>query len=192
MPEAPSTAKGPDRPAVGHGAQEFASPAARPPGASLSYALVAGVGAAAVAVFCYSTARLAPHLPEAYWAPIASLVVLFPDREATKKAAMQQLIGTTIGSLIGWAGATLWHHHVLVYGLAVFMAVATCCLLGLEPVSRLCAVAITVITIIPRAEPAYWAAFHRFIEVSYGVTCALAYMMLVDQIRRRRQRQPAS
>jgi hypothetical protein len=39
----------------------------------------------------------------------------------------------------------------------------------LENASRLCAVAVTVITIIPRPGPAYQVAFHRFVEVSYGV-----------------------
>lgn len=39
-------------------------------------------------------------------------------------------------------------------------------LLRLENASRLCAVAVTVITLIPLAEPAYPVAFHRFVEVS--------------------------
>ena len=69
------------------------------------------------------------------------------------------------------------------YGLSVMVAVGLCYLLRLENASRLCAVAVTVITIIPRAEPAHLVAFHRFVEVSYGVVCALAYTVAVDLVR---------
>jgi len=142
-----------------------------------------GASAAVVAVFCYSAVRLVPSLHETYWAPIAAVVVLYPDREATKKAATERFTGTIIGSLIGWASAAWWHQSVALYGLSVMVAVGLCYLLRLENASRLCAVAVTVITIIPRAEPAHLVAFHRFVEVSYGVVCALAYTVAVDLVR---------
>jgi hypothetical protein len=63
----------------------------------------------------------------------------------------------------------------LLYGLAVMVAVGLCYLLRLENASRLCAVAVTVITLVPRSQPAYLVAFHRFIEVSHGVACAVGY-----------------
>jgi len=44
----------------------------------------------------------------------------------------------------------------------------------------LCAVAVTVITLIPRSEPAHLIAFHRFVEVTYAVACALAYTVSRD------------
>jgi uncharacterized membrane protein YgaE (UPF0421/DUF939 family) len=147
-------------------------------------ALFQGVSAAVVAVFCYGTVSLVPSLRETYWAPIAAIVVLYPDREATKKAAIERFIGTIIGSLIGWASAAWWHQNILFYGLSVLVAVGTCYLLRLENASRLCAVAVTVITIIPRPEPAHLVAFHRCLEVSYGVACAFAYTVAVDGVRR--------
>jgi uncharacterized membrane protein YccC len=156
-------------------------------------ALFHGASAAVVAVFCYTTVRWVPSLQETYWAPIAAVVVLYPDRVATKKAAGERFIGTLIGSLIGWASASWWHQNVVLYGLSVMVAVGLCYLLRLENASRLCAVAVTVITIIPRAEPAHVVAFHRFVEVSYGVVCALVYTVAVDLVRdrwRRRLREP--
>jgi uncharacterized membrane protein YgaE (UPF0421/DUF939 family) len=131
-----------------------------------------------LAVFCYATVRLVPSLGEAYWAPIAAVVVLYPDLEATKKAALARLFGTVVGSLIGWGSAVWWHHSLLLYGIAVFVAVGLCHLLRLESAARLSAVAVTVITLIPRAEPAELVAFHRFVEVSYGVACAFLYVEL--------------
>ena len=75
----------------------------------------------------------------------------------------------------------------MLYGLSVLVAVGLCYLLRLEAAARLCAVAVTVITLIPRAEAAHLVAFHRFVMVSYGVACALAYTVSMDWARRRWQ-----
>jgi uncharacterized membrane protein YgaE (UPF0421/DUF939 family) len=153
-------------------------------------ALFQGASTAVLAVFCYATVRLVPWLREPYWAPIAAVVVLYPDRDATKRAAGDRFVGTFIGSVIGCASAAWWHHQVIVYGLAILMAVTLCDLMRLESASRLCAVAVTVITIVPRTEPAHLVAVHRFVEVSYGVGCALAYRAMLDVVRHRLRRSP--
>jgi hypothetical protein len=54
--------------------------------------------------------------------------------------------------------------------------------------ARLCAVAVTVITIIPHPESPGFVALYRFIEVSYGVACAVAYMGLADLVVHLRRR----
>jgi uncharacterized membrane protein YccC len=87
-------------------------------------ALFQGASAAVVAVFCYSTVSLVPALQESYWAPIAAVVVLYPDREATRRAAIQRFIGTIVGSLVGWGCATWWHQSIVLYGLGIAVAVA--------------------------------------------------------------------
>jgi uncharacterized membrane protein YgaE (UPF0421/DUF939 family) len=135
-------------------------------------------------MFCYFTASRVRSLHETYWAPIAAVVVLYPQTDATRKASTDRFLGTVIGSLIGWGSATYWNENVLLYGVAVMFAVGLCYLLRLENASRLCAVAVTVITLIPRSEPAYVVAFHRFVEVSYGVACAVAYTVALDFVRR--------
>jgi uncharacterized membrane protein YgaE (UPF0421/DUF939 family) len=151
-------------------------------------ALFQGTSAAVVAVFCFATVSLLPSLPENYWAPISAIVVLYPNHDATKKAAADRFMGTIMGALVGWASAAWWHQNVLLYGVAVLVAVALCYFLRMENASRLCAVTVTVITIIPRAEPAHLIAFHRFVEVSYGAACALGYTAVVDLLHHRRQR----
>lgn len=148
-------------------------------------ALLYAVGAAAVAMFAYATASHVSALKEVYWAPIAAVVVLYPGVEATKKAGLSRFFGTTLGSLIGWGSAAWWHHNLLLYGVGVVIAVGLCYLLRLEDAARLCAVAVTVITLVPRTAPPHVVAFHRFLEVSYGVACALAYTMSVDWLRTR-------
>ena len=148
-------------------------------------ALLYGAGAGVVAAFSFSTARLVASVPEPYWAPIAAVVVLYPDREATKQAVIQRLVGTAIGSIIGWGSAVWWHQSAVRYGVSIVIAMTVCSLLRLEAASRLCAVAVTVITLIPRAEAPSLVALHRCIGVTYGVVCALVYAVVVDAIRRR-------
>jgi uncharacterized membrane protein YccC len=145
-------------------------------------ALYHGLSAALVAVFSFSTASLVASLREPYWAPIAAVVVLYPDREATRRAAVERILGTIIGSLVGWASAAWWHQNLAVYGLSVVVAVGLCYALRLPNAARLGAVTVTVITLIPRPEAAHLIAFHRFVEVSYGVACALAYTAAEDLV----------
>jgi uncharacterized membrane protein YccC len=146
-----------------------------------------GASAALVAVFSYVTASLVPWLHEAYWAPITAIVVLYPDADATRRASGDRFLGTLIGSVVGWVCAVCWHQHMLVYGAFVTASVAFCHLIRRENASRLCAVAVTVIALIPRELPASVIALHRAIEVSYGVVCALAFTFIVDVASRRRQ-----
>src|SRR5580658_6276556 len=116
-------------------------------------------------MFCYVTVNVLPYVQETYWAPIAAVVVLYPDSGATRKAGVARLFGTLIGSLVGWGSAACWHHHLLVYGAAVLVAVGLCQLLKLDAAARLCAVAVTVITIVPHAEPPHLVALYRCVEV---------------------------
>ena len=154
-------------------------------------ALLYAVGAAVVAMFCYATALRLPGLVEVYWAPLAAVVVVYPDRNATLKAGFQRFLGTAIGSLIGWGCAALWHGNILAYGVGVMIAIAVCEILRCEAAARLCAVAVTVITIVPHSEAPHLVALHRFVEVSYGVGCAMAFMAAVDVIAKRVRRTPS-
>jgi len=143
-----------------------------------------GVAAAVVAVICYVTVRRVAFIQESYWAPIAAVVVLYPGRDDTTRAGADRFFGTALGSVIGWASAAWWGGDLTVYGLALGLAVALCYLARRPGASRLCAVSVSVITLVPRSEPAHVVALHRFLEVSYGVACALAYKRVEAQLAR--------
>jgi uncharacterized membrane protein YgaE (UPF0421/DUF939 family) len=154
--------------------------------------LLYGLSAAFVAVFAYLTASQFRFLHEAFWAAIAAVVSLFPQRQATVRAGAQQFAGAAIGGVIGWATAAAWHHHLAIYGAAVFLAVVLCYVVRLPDAARLSAVAVTIILLIPMPGSPATVAFHRFFEVSYGVACAIVYTVAVDRIARlvRRRRPP--
>jgi uncharacterized membrane protein YgaE (UPF0421/DUF939 family) len=151
--------------------------------------LFQGVGAAGVAVFSYVTASRFPFVHHAYWASIAAILSLYPEPHATRVAGTQQLFGAAAGGLIGWATASCWHHHALIYGAGLLLAVSVCYLVHLPDAARLCGLAVTIITLIPFAETPSAIALRRAIEVSYGVTCAIGYTAAVAFIAGLRQRQ---
>lgn len=142
-------------------------------------ALAHGVGAAVVAAFSYVTASRIPLMHEPYWASIAAVVSLYPERDATMKAGVQQFFGSVVGGLIGWASASWWHHDVLLYAVAVLLAVSVCYLVHLPNAARLSGVAVTIITLIPFSISPGLVALRRFTEVTYGVACAIGYTAAV-------------
>jgi hypothetical protein len=76
----------------------------------------------------------------------------------------------------------------MIYGLSIVIAVGLSYALRLQNAARLCAVTVTVIALIPRLEAPHLVAFHRFVEVSYGVACTLAYTAIADRVRGHWQR----
>jgi hypothetical protein len=70
----------------------------------------------------------------------------------------------------------------LLYGAAVLLAVSICYLLRCATAARLAAVAVTIITLIPSPATPAARALHRFVEVSYGVGCAIAYTAAIGCI----------
>jgi uncharacterized membrane protein YgaE (UPF0421/DUF939 family) len=113
-------------------------------------------------------------LHEGYWAAISSVVVLQSDLHGTQTSARDRFIGTTIGALIGFLCALVWHANPLVYALAIGVTVLLCALANLGNAGRLAAVTVSVIVLIPRSEPIGRVALLRFLEVSWGILIALA------------------
>jgi uncharacterized membrane protein YgaE (UPF0421/DUF939 family) len=142
------------------------------------------VSAAVVAVVAFVTASRFPFVREAYWAAIAGVVSLFPERKATMRAAVPQLFGSAVGGLVGWASASWWRHDPILYGVAVLVAIGVCYLLRCPDAARLAAVAVTIVTLIPRSTTPQAVALHRFVEVSYGVACAIGYTAAVGFVAR--------
>jgi uncharacterized membrane protein YgaE (UPF0421/DUF939 family) len=138
-----------------------------------------------VSCVCYATGKMI-HLVEVYWAVISAVVVLQGHFKDTEKASWDRFVGTAIGALTGWFAAAYWHGNIWIVGLAIFVGIAICELLNMSLAGRLCGVTIAVIALIPRPGlPAHEIAFHRFIEVSYGIIIALIYTLIADAIEKR-------
>jgi uncharacterized membrane protein YccC len=162
------------------------SPDASAPRARIVLGARQGILTAGAAWICYaSTALLGLH--EGYWAAISAIVVMQADLITTKSAARDRFIGTAVGGLIGWGCAACWHGHVWIYALSVALTIFICWAAGISTAGRLAAVAVTVIVLIPRAEPIWKVALFRFLEVSWGIAVGVAVSSGAGWLEQRRR-----
>jgi uncharacterized membrane protein YgaE (UPF0421/DUF939 family) len=132
-----------------------------------------GLKTAIAAWLSYVSAQ-AVGLHEGYWAAISAVVVLQGDLPSTRTSGRDRILGTAIGGIIGWVGASVWNEHAAIYALAVALGVLVCVLCRVGTAGRLAAVTVSIIILIPRAEPLWEIALLRFLEVSWGILVALS------------------
>ena len=133
------------------------------------------VRTAVVAVASLLTARLF-RLPQAYWAPLTTLVITQSSLGAALTVSWQRFVGTAIGTVVGGFVASYFRPSVLAFGTSVFL-VGLVCALFREAGSayRFAGIAVTIVLLVPRTESAWQIAFHRFAEVSIGIVVALIF-----------------
>jgi uncharacterized membrane protein YgaE (UPF0421/DUF939 family) len=135
--------------------------------------LVHAMRTATAAVTSVLAARLF-RLPEAYWAPITTLVITQSSLGAALKISAQRFFGTALGALAGGIVASYFRPHLLVFGVTVFI-LGLLCALPLLDHSAYCfgGVTLAIVMLVPRTDPAWLIAFHRFAEVTIGIVVAL-------------------
>jgi uncharacterized membrane protein YccC len=128
----------------------------------------------AVAVVASLLAARLFGLPEAYWAPITTLVITQSSLGAAFAVSWQRFVGTALGAVVGAIAASHFGPHVLVFGTCVFILGLLRAVAHLDlPAYRFGGVTLAIVLMIPRTGPAWQIAFHRFAEVSIGIGVAL-------------------
>jgi uncharacterized membrane protein YccC len=124
-------------------------------------------------------------LPEAYWAAIATVVVMQSPLGATVPLAVERIVASALGASLGPIEATYFGANLLVFALAMLLLGLISFMLRLEKVgySYAC-ITLVIIVLIPRAETPWIAAAHRFAEVSLGILVALAVVAVWREERR--------
>src|SRR5262245_13239138 len=89
------------------------------------------VHTASAAVLSYLTARLF-RLPEAYWAPMSTVIIMQSNFAAALPVSVQHFAGTAIGAAVGGLTATYFGESVWWFGAAVFVIGLLCVALRLE------------------------------------------------------------
>jgi uncharacterized membrane protein YgaE (UPF0421/DUF939 family) len=114
-------------------------------------------------------------LPEVYWAAISAVVVVQSDFGTSLTTGWQRLVGTALGASAGALLAPNFGRGVVVFGLGVFGIGLLSVVLRLDrPANRFAAITLAIVLLIPRGEPAWVVALHRFLEVSIGILAGLA------------------
>ncbi len=114
-------------------------------------------------------------LPEAYWAAIATLVVMQSTLGATLLISIERIAATALGALAGAPLASYFTGNLLVFAAAVFVLGLVCAAFRMEKSAyRYASVTLAIIVLIQRSNAAWIVALHRFLEVSVGILVALA------------------
>jgi uncharacterized membrane protein YccC len=135
--------------------------------------LVHSARTAVVAVASMLVAQLF-RLPEAYWAPITTLVITQSSLGAAFAVSWQRFVGTVLGAVVGAIVASQFGPHLLVFGTCVFILGLVRALVRLDLTAyRFGAVTLAIVLLVPRTGSPWQIAFHRFAEVSVGIGVAL-------------------
>jgi uncharacterized membrane protein YccC len=136
-------------------------------------AIVHSVRTAVAAVASMLVARLF-RLPEAYWAPITTLVITQSSLGAALTVSWQRLVGTALGAVVGALVATLFRPGLFVFAAGTFILGLLCAITRSDRSAyRFAGVTLAVVLLIPRTNPPWQIAVHRFAEVSIGIAVAL-------------------
>jgi len=135
--------------------------------------LVHSARTAVAAVASLLVARLF-QLPEAYWAPITTLVITQSSLGAALAFSWQRFVGTALGALVGAIAASYFGSGMLVFAASVFiLGLLSAAVSADRSAYRFGGITLAIVLVIPRIGPAWRVAFHRFAEVSIGIAVAL-------------------
>ena len=134
-------------------------------------ALINSLRAAIATVLSMLLAR-ALKLPDFYWAPISTIVILLSTANPLT-LAWQRFAGTALGAALGALVGTFFHPNWIVYAGSIFVCGLLSSLLRLDSAYRFAAIALTIVLLIHHTRPPWSVAIHRFVEVSLGIGVAL-------------------
>ncbi len=115
------------------------------------------------------------QMPEAYWAAIATLVVIQSTFGATLTLSIGRIVATAVGASVGALEVIYFGANLVAFTVAIS-------LVGLLPIAfrlektayRYASITLTIIVLIPRSASPWIVALNRFLEVSIGIIVALA------------------
>src|SRR5262249_20271321 len=118
-------------------------------------------------------------MPEQEWAVIATLVVMQSPLSSTVSLAIQRIVASALGALLGAIESACFGANLVAFALTMFVLGLISLVFRLEKVGYSYAgMTLAIIVLISRAEAPWIAALHRFGEVSLGILVALAVVIV--------------
>ena len=125
------------------------------------------------------------QMPEAYWAAIATLVVMQSTLGATLTLSIERIIATAVGASVGAFEANFFGANLVAFAFAIILTGLLSIAFRLEKTAyRYASITLAIVVLIPRSNPPWSTALHRFIEVSVGIIVALAVVAVWPEHRR--------
>jgi uncharacterized membrane protein YccC len=143
--------------------------------------LIESARVAVAAVVSMLLAR-ALKMPEFYWAPISTIVILLSTTDPLT-LAWQRFAGTALGAAVGAVIATYLPPNStifqgmkldwMIYGVGIFVCGLLSAVLRMGTAYRFAAITLSIVLLIVHISPPWIVALHRFVEVSLGIAVAL-------------------
>ncbi len=115
-------------------------------------------------------------MPEAYWAPITTLIVMQSTLGAAWVISKQRLIGTALGAAMGALMVNYFDRGIIAFGLAIFVLGLICAIFRLDQSAyKFAGITLAIVMLIVRAEAIWDTAIHRLVEVSLGIAVGLVF-----------------
>jgi uncharacterized membrane protein YgaE (UPF0421/DUF939 family) len=111
-------------------------------------------------------------LPEFYWAPISTIVILLSTVNPMA-LAWQRFVGTALGAALGALIPSYFPPNRIVYAAGIFVCGILSAVLRLHTAYRFAGITLTIVLLVGHGRPPWIVASHRFVEVSLGITVAL-------------------
>jgi uncharacterized membrane protein YgaE (UPF0421/DUF939 family) len=134
-------------------------------------ATIVSIRTAAAAVVSMLVARVL-KLPEFYWAPISTIVILLSTVNPLT-LAWQRFVGTALGAAMGALIASFFQPNWMIYGAGIFVCGILSAVLRLDGAYRFAGITLSIVLLIAHQAPPWRIALHRFVEVSLGIAVAL-------------------
>ena len=137
------------------------------------------INSARVTVAAVASLLLARSLkmPEFYWAPISTIVIILSTIDPLT-LAWQRFAGTALGAAVGALIATYLHASWMIYGVGIFVCGILCALLRIGSAYRFAAITLSIVLLIAHVRAPWIVAMHRFVEVSLGIAVALVVTLV--------------
>src|SRR6202040_3937131 len=125
------------------------------------------------------------QMPEAYWAAIATLVVMQSTLGATLTLSLERIVATAVGASVGALEANYFAANLVAFAVAIVLLGLLSIAFRLEKTAyRYASITLTIIVLIPRSAAPWTIALHRFLEVSVGIIVALAVVAVWPEHKR--------
>jgi uncharacterized membrane protein YgaE (UPF0421/DUF939 family) len=125
------------------------------------------------------------QMAEAYWAAIATLIVIQSTFGATLTLSIGRIVATAVGASVGALEANYFRANLVAFAVAIFLVGLLSIASRLEKTAyHYAIITLTIIVLIPRPAAPWIVALNRFLEVSVGIIVALAVVALWPEQRR--------
>lgn len=121
-------------------------------------------------------------LSQSFWSAITAISVAQTEFHAAQTTARDQFLGAAVGGLTGLCTFFAFGQSLIVYALAVILAMLVCWVINVASASRLAGITATIILLVPHVGSPESMFVSRLVEVGWGVCVAVAIVWLAGRL----------